>query len=223
MKKLKHSIIFVFLTCVISCQNSDSEIVASLNNEPITKSELKHWMLLGKANVYNYFYRKYDVQDREQFWIEKQGDEIPLEKLKKTALEVAKRYKIQQLLALQKGIVSTINFDEIMLDLEKVNAERKRKVEKGEPIYGPIQFTSRTYFSHVFDKMVIALKNELSKDELKPNNKQLKLLKEKSNKDMIGFLTMQYVDTNYKAYIDSLTVGSTVKIDKKVYEKIHIN
>ena len=217
---------FFFLLCVVGCQSSDSEFVASLNNEPISKSELRHWMLLEKANVYNYFYRKYGVQDSDEFWSEKQGGEIPLEKLKKTALGVAKRHKIQQVLALEKGIVRTINFDEIMLNLKIVNAERKRKVENGEPIYGPMQLTSRNYFSHVFDKMVIALKTELSKDELKPNNAQLKLLQAKSsnsNKDMIGFLTMQYVDTNYEAFIDSLTVESTLKIHRRAYERININ
>ena len=161
----------------------------------------------------------------DHFWTEKQGNEIPLEKLKAIVIERAKRCKVQQILALEKGITETANFDEIMQDLEKVNAERKRKVDKGEPVYGPKQFTSRTYFSHVFDKMVLALKNELAIDELKPNNQQLKMLQEKlsdSSKDITGFLTMQYVDTNYEAFIDSLTVGTTMEIDKKVYKTISI-
>jgi len=99
-------------------------------------------------------------------------------------------------------------------------------VENGEPIYGPKQFTSSTNFFHVFDKIVITLKNELTKEELEPNNEQLKSLLEKSrdsNKDITGFLTMQYVDTNYEAYIDNLTVETTMKIEKKVYEKISFN
>lgn len=219
MKVYKHISFLLLLLITLACAKQEQNVVARLNDEAITRAELKHWMLLEKANVYSYFYRKYGTQDSAHFWTEKQGDEIPLEKLKETALESAKRCKAQQILALEKGIVKTTNFDEIMEDLEKVNAERKRKVENGEPIYGPKQFTSRTYFSHIFDKMVIALKNELAKDELKPNNEQLKLLKEKSsdsNKDITGFLTMQYVDTNYEAYIDHLVDSATIEINNGV-------
>jgi len=226
MKKFKHIFILVFSIALMSCEKEASNIAASIGNEVITKTELNHWMLLEKANVYSYFFRKYGTQDSEDFWTKKLGGEIPLEKLKAVAIESAKRCKVQQILALEKGIIKTANFDEIMDDLENINAERKRKVENGEPIYGPKQFTTRTYFSHVFDKMVIALKNELAKDELKPNNEQLKLLGEKaidSKKDITGFLIMQYVDINYEAYIDNLTVGTTMKIDKKVYKTIRIN
>lgn len=113
--------------------------------------------------MYNYFYQKFGVEDSEHFWTQKLGDEIPLEKIKSLAFENAKRCKIQQILALEKGIISTTNFDEITQDLKEINGERKQKVANGEPIYGPVQFTSRTFFAHVFDKMVIALKNELAK------------------------------------------------------------
>lgn len=225
MKSFKYIILFIFFLCTVNCQNAGSEIVACINNAAITKSELKHWMLLEKSNVYNYFFRKFGVQDSDHFWTEKQGNEIPLEKLKETALESIKRCKLQQLLALEKGIVITTNFDEIMNDLEKVNVERARKVENGVPIYGPKQFTSRTYFSHVFDKMVISLKNELSKNELKPTNEQLQWLLDKSidsNKDLTGFLTMQYVDNNYNAFIDNLMNSCTVKINNEVYKRIKI-
>ena len=69
----------------MSCDHSDSNIVATINKEVITKTELNNWMLLEKANVYSYFFRKYGTQDSEHFWLEKPGDEIPLEKLKETA------------------------------------------------------------------------------------------------------------------------------------------
>ena len=170
MKNYNYICFLIALLLTISCITNNADTVAWINNEPITKAELKHWMLLEKANVYGYFYRKYNVSDSDKFWTQKQGDEIPLGKLKQVALEKASKCKVQQILALEKGIIKTANFDEIIRELETVNTERKRKVENSEPIYGPIQFTSRTYFFHVFDKMVIELKNELAKDELKPDN-----------------------------------------------------
>lgn len=206
-----------------SCTNNKPKIVAWVSDESITKSELKHWMLLEKASVYSYFYRKYGVSDSDSFWIQKLGDEIPLEKLKSISIEKAKRIKIQQILALEKGIIETANYDEIIDGLENINVERKQKVENGEPIYGPIQFTKRTWFFHVFDKMVIELKDELAKNELKPDCQQLLMMqkgKGQSSNDISGFLTMQYVDENYDIYIDKLMSKTDIKINRDIYKMV---
>lgn len=226
MKKIIYIFLITSLVNLTNCNQVDPNIVATINSEIITRAELDHWMLLEKATIYSYFYRKYGAQKSEHFWTEKQGGEVPLELLKNTALENVKQCKIQQILALDKGIISTTNFDEIMKKLDGVNAERLRKVKNGEPIYGPKQFTSRTYFLHVFDTMVIALKNELAKDELKPNEDQLNLIKVKINgseKENIGFLKMQYVDRNYEAYIKDISMKTRVIINEKVYRTIRIN
>lgn len=226
MKNHIHIYFIVALLFAISCGNKERNAVAWVNNEVITTAELKHWMLLEKANVYNYFYRKYGVNDSDNFWTQKQGDEIPLIKLKETALEKAKTHKIQQILAREKGLIETCNFDEILEELETINAERKQKVERGEPIYGPIQFTSRTYYFHVFDKMQIELKNELAKNELKPSHEELISMKNnhsKTSKDITGFLTMQYADKQYDSYIDQQMKELDVEINETVYNKISLN
>ncbi len=225
MKNFNYIIFLIVLLFAGGCNTKKSDLVAWLEKEAITKSELKHWMLLEKANVYSYFYRKYGVEDSEHFWTQKLGDEIPLEKLKALALDKAKRCKIQQKLALEKGIIKTANFDEIAEEMETINADRKQKVERGEAIYGPVKFTSRTYFSHVFDKMVIELKNELAKNELKPSNKELMRMKKNSGQDLIdnsGFLTMQYVDIHYDSFIDELIGGIDIELNEVVYNRISL-
>jgi len=219
-------LIAVFIAISCGKTNNNENVIAWVKNEAITTAELKHWMLLGKANVFNYFHQKYGVNDSKNFWIQKLGNEIPLEKLKETALEQAKRCKVQQIIALEKGIIETANFDEILGKLQKINDERKQKIEKGEPIYGPIRFTSRTYFFHVFDKMQIELKTELAKDELKPGKEDLLNLrknKEQSLQEISGFLTMQYVDKNYESYIDKQTSKLDIKLNKSVYKKISLD
>jgi len=141
-------------------------------------------------------------------------------------LEKAKRCKIQQIIALNKGLIETTNFDKIIGELQTVNAERASKVENGEPVYGPVQFTSRTYFSHVFDKMKIELKAKLAKDELKPDKEELQGMqkdKTQSLEDISGFLTMQYVDLNYASYIDKQMIGIQLKLNETVYKKISLN
>lgn len=226
MKLGKHIGFLFLLLITISCKTNNPEVVAWVNNHAITKSELKHWMLLEKANVFNYFHRKHGVNDNENFWTQKLGDEIPIKKLKETALKQAKRCKVQQIIALKKGIIETTNFDKIIGELEIVNTERNQKVERGEPVYGPVQFTSRTYFSHIFDKMQIELKNELAKKELKPTQHYLQNMTQKypeANKDITGFLSMQYVDNNYDNYFDSLTNTFELKINKSVFKTVSLN
>jgi len=226
VKNYSYICFLVVVLIALSCDKQNQDIVAWVNNEAITTAELKHWMLLEKANVFNYFHWKHGVDDSDNFWIQKLGNEIPLEKLKETALEQAKRCKVQQIIALEKGIIETANFDEVIGEMKKVNAERKMKVRNGEPIYGPVEFTSRTYFFHVFDKMQIELKNELAKNELKPSHEELNRMKNNhsnATKDVTGFLTMQYADKNYDSYIDQQMKELDVEINEIVYNNIRLN
>lgn len=216
----------VFSLLLVNCSQVDENIVARINAQVITKAELNYWMLLEKANVYNYFFRTYGAQDSASFWTEKQGNEIPLKKLKEVALEKAKRCKIEQILALEKGIVTTINFDELMHEMTKVNADRKQKVANGEVIYGPKQYTSRTYFSKIQDKMRGALKKELAKNVLYPKKEALDKLKKEdlaSGKNILAFLIMQYVDGHYEEYIDKLALRADMQIAQKVYNRMNID
>ena len=197
------------------------DVVAWVNNEAISKSELKHWMLLEKANVYNYFYQTYKETENDNFWTQQLGDEIPLNKLRDEALLKAKRSKVQLMLARDKDIIATADFDEIMQKLDSVNADRQEKHERGEPIYGPVKFTSRTYFFDHFDKTVIELKNALAKNELKPNELQLQELQQTNGN--LEFLIMQLVDENYEEFIDQLTDKASIKIIHKVYDETCLN
>ena len=227
MNTLKHICLYFILFIAFSCgDNNKHQIAAWVNDEPISEAELKHWMLLEKANVFNYFYQKYNMPDSDDFWTQKLDDEIPLTMLKIVALEKAKRCKTQQLLALKKGIIKTANFHEIISQLGSINAARKKKMENGEAVYGPVQFTTRTYFFSVYDKMLIDLKNELAKEELKLDSEDLINLQkdfDPEEKDNLGFLTMQYVDDNYDLYIDELMSKMDMKINNANYEKVGLD
>lgn len=223
MKRYFFLLALVFFS---ACAEKNSNKLASVNGHGISKAELKHWMLLEKANVFNHFYREYGAVDSENFWTTKIGDEIPLELLKKVALEKATRCKVQQLMALEKGIIHTANFEEIQSVVETVNERRKKMVGNGEPIYGPEQFTSRTYFFHVFDKMVIDLKGELSKSDLRPDNEYLEQMKlgiDASEKVNFELLAIQYVERNYDQYVDQLLGKMELQVEDDKFEEINLN
>lgn len=212
------SFLFALAILMFSCNKVNTDIVAKVNNYPISMSELRYWMLLQRAEVYNYYYREYGINDSDDFWEEKIEGKSPLEMLKELALEKAVRIKIQQILALEKGIVDQIDFNQIISKMEGENLRRKEKVEKGEVIYGQLEFTERTYFALEFDKMLLKLKPELLKSELNPSEEELELLvknKEFPLEDHYGFYKMQYVEENYEQYIDSLVERAEIELNKK--------
>ncbi|MGQ1945742.1 hypothetical protein ACT3CD_01405 [Geofilum sp. OHC36d9] len=214
---------FVLLIFMFACNLAKDNEVARVNHFPISNDELKFWMLLQRAEVYNYFYEKYGVDDSDVFWKQKINGESPLEMLKNLALKKAVRCKIQQILALNKGVVQQIYFDSIMSKMKVENQRRRTKVENGEVVYGSLKFTNRTFFAYEFDKMLIKLKSELLKEELRPTEKDLRLLandKDYSLEDNYGFYQMQYVEKNYEKFIDGLVEVAEVEINNKNWNAV---
>jgi len=208
---------------MFACNKENTNIVASVNQYPIYKSELRYWMLLQRAEVYNYYYKEFGIVDSDDFWEQKVEGVSPLEMLKRLALEKAVRCKIQQILALEKGLVDQIDFDEIISKMAVENIRRKEKVENNEVVYGQIEFTERTFFAHEFDKMILKLKPELLKSELKPSEKDLESLiknKDFSLEDNYGFYQMQYVEENYEQYIDSLVAMAEIEMNTKNWNAV---
>ena len=217
----------IFLICIafllFACNRENENAVASVNDYPVTTSELKYWMMLQRAEVYNYYYTEYGINDSDTFWVQKINNESPLEKLKDLAFEKAVRCKIQQILAFEKDLVEEINFDRIISGMKEENKRRKQKVENSGVIYGQIEFTERTYFAHEFDKMILKLKPELLKEELIPTEEDLKSMVSNADfslEDNYGFYQMQYVEENYEKYIDELIKNADIEINKNKWDAI---
>ncbi len=222
-KQYIKNVLFALVCLLPACTDPEAHVVATVDDYPLLKSEMKYWMLLQRAEVHSYFYRQHGVVDGDDFWQQEYGGESPLEMLKERALQKALRCKVQQLLALKKGVTDQICFDSIQAEVEVVNRVRKTKIEQGEVVYGPASFTSRTYFAHVFDNMVIQLKEELLKSELKIPDNELSRLVSKYNtgeNDNALFFEKQYVDNHYDTFVDSLVANARLKINNRVWTKL---
>ncbi len=208
----------------ISCDRNDANVIAWVNQYPVSSAEFKHWMLLQRAEVHNYYYNKYQLADSEDFWETEKEGQSPLEMLKEMALEKAVRSKIQQIIALEKGIVEHIDFDQMMLEMQEENLKRKTKIEKGEVVYGAKRYTERTYFAHEFDKMVIRLKAALAEDELEAPEKELEAMVQNDNfplHENQGFYQLQYVEENYNHFIDMMVSKAEIILNDKNWKRIN--
>ncbi|WP_230399466.1 peptidylprolyl isomerase [Novisyntrophococcus fermenticellae] len=87
------------------------------------------------------------------------------------AIEEITPYKVIQAKLLEEGIITDCSYSSFQKSLKKENKERKKKKEANEVMYGPEQYTAKTYYGLVQDKYrELWVKNEqfsISDDELK--------------------------------------------------------
>lgn len=146
--------------------SGDRAVVATVNGEPVTVAEFR--LLLGKhrASVYGYFHDKYAADNTPQFWTTSFGGEVPLEKLKAEAIHESATIKVQQQLALQKGLVADIDFPAFLRKLRAENKRRAAAVAGGQAIYGPSSYDERAYYDLTFGDLVAALKKKIGEEQI---------------------------------------------------------
>jgi hypothetical protein len=220
-------------------EKNQSKVAAIVDGEPVTNTELRHWMLLNKADVYNQFYRSHNATYGDGFWTKQFDGKTPLEILKRQSLDNAIRYKLQQKVAKELGIYTIMNFDELMRERERVNENRKNKVENGQSVYGPVNLTPRNYVEKVVDEMVQNIKYVLSETDFKIPDKKMKQLYSEykierdkhtgNGKDEThifeGFKAvrqMQYTEKSYDQLIEELSTNAEIEIITPVYEKLKL-
>lgn len=125
------------------------------------------------------------------------------------------RMKILQQLAVEKKVGTFLSFEEIEQNLEQVNAERKKKVENSEVIYGVQQFSILQYYSLVMGdlerKLKDAIQKEVKEDELK---EYYSLHKER-------YREADFYKITYKIYSDGVLVDEdSISIGKNNYRQM---
>lgn len=154
--------------------HKENSIVATVNGEPVSVREFSRKLETVRADIYQYFYQKYGVNDNLNFWTNSYGGEVPLEVAKKKTLDYLTRTKIELLLAKQKGIMQDISYSGFLKDLDTENKRRAEAVKTNKVIYGPVKYGENEYFGYVISNMLIKLKEKMGEQEFNLNEKGLK-------------------------------------------------
>ncbi|OCT11075.1 hypothetical protein A8709_05100 [Paenibacillus pectinilyticus] len=207
-------------------------IVATVNGVPVEVSEFKQQIAAERAGVFNYFHKKYGVEDGADFWVTSHDGEVPLEMIKQRALDAEVKVKVQQIVMQEKGIVADISYATFLRNLADENARRKAAIQKKEPIYGPIQVGEHDYFAYLMSNAVIKLKQVLAEKELDATEAKLKAFYEVSVKgsdqgnatydDQKAQVKQRYVDEKYAAYVDDLIRHANVEVQERVYADVDV-
>lgn len=189
MKKLRIIIAIVCVAAVAAAVTHlvsgryDTEIVAYVNGEKIEYDEFMLMAGKKKFEIIKYFSNKYNAEYNNDFWNSSFGGENPSEKIKEEVLKELTPIKIQQKMAVERGLIESSDYSSIMDKLNSENAERKEKKENNMVVYGVTEYTPLQYYEDSIAKMTIALKNNLAENYFKPDETELEAFYEE-NKDI---------------------------------------
>ncbi|MGW3955772.1 hypothetical protein ACWEKM_33770 [Streptomyces sp. NPDC004752] len=149
----------------------DLRTVATVSGEPVAVAELRARMVVHRAEVAARFPGDPNAPG---FWTRPATVETPLGTLRRQALDELIGIKVQQVLAREAGILTEIGYPTFLRRLQEENEQRRRHVACHEPIFGPKQYTEQSYFSYLFDRMVLDLRAAYATGRLSPTEPQLR-------------------------------------------------
>lgn len=230
MRKILSVIIFVFCQYFVIAQSplKGSDIVATVNDEPITAAEFDFFAQRNKYKVISMFRKEHKLQYHGDFWNDKSKGKIPGDVLKEMTLDSIVNLKVQYMLAKQYGIINDISFQAIQQYLKTENKQRQEALKKNIVIYGPEQYSMENYYDYLTSNMVIKLKDylvrngmiqvDISKGIPRTDDKNISHDDDKDYSPA-HIMNMQ-VNQQYKAIITPLIKKAKIKINKKQMKEL---
>ncbi len=150
----------VAVVLIITAPVPQNKAVAFVDGHSIYAGELMLAIEKLKSDTIMYFMDTYGVSQGKNFWEQEAGGENPREKLITDALELAARYKKEQIMMLDYGVITEkeMSFEVFCKELESENRERLAADKKGETIYGPVQYTKQGYYDYLHNNRIMDLK-----------------------------------------------------------------
>ncbi|OCT15345.1 hypothetical protein A8709_14745 [Paenibacillus pectinilyticus] len=130
---------------------ADTDVVATVNGEPIQKREF-----VALLNQHH-------------------GDtNLPFVTVKEKVLQELIHRKVTQLEGKKRGIIRSISYSDFLVDLDQENKRRMEAIANKQAIYGPGQYTEQTYYSEQSNKLIHALKDDLAKHDFDMSEDKLR-------------------------------------------------
>lgn len=148
--------------------------IATVDGVEIHVSEFQRAIDANRAGIIKYFHEKYDTAPSAAFWTTPYGgNEIPLELIKKKALEDSINQKIRQILAKEQGVLPDISYAGFMQNFNLENQRRQQAIKNHQVTFGPAQYTEEAYFEYVMANTALSVKTHLMQRDWKPSVQQL--------------------------------------------------
>jgi hypothetical protein len=126
-------------------------VIGSVNGHPIRAGEMRLAMVRQRARILDSLSRYGNPGLRK-----------PESILEKQAFDECVSIKVQQILALEQGIVDDIDFTSLQRQRVKENQTRKRSAAEGGIVYGPVEYDEDSYFRYILNNMSIRIKDKMA-------------------------------------------------------------
>lgn len=146
-------IIIIIMGSVLPESNRQNHSMATVDGTPIHVNEFRRAIQANKVQI---------------------TGEIPLELLKKKALEDCIRIKVQQMIAKEQGVLTDISYEGFLKSLKIENDRRQKALREQKVIFGPVRYTENAYFEYVMSNAMLSVTRNLAKNGWSPDEQQSK-------------------------------------------------
>lgn len=141
----------VLSSAFVGCQGGAEELNLTINGHTVTNDEFISVMNTQIYDVTNYFYETYGAAVDRDFWSKDFQGEIPHQALAKATVEQLKYYYAVYEHAMEMGYVNSVSYDDFLARMENENQIRKEKIERGEVVYGLMEYSEDLYREYELD------------------------------------------------------------------------
>ncbi|WNS43145.1 peptidylprolyl isomerase [Paenibacillus sp. MMS20-IR301] len=150
-----------------------SDVILYVNEAPVTRQEFQLYMDKEKGAVTNYFSVTYQAEDQPDYWSSEFGGERPIDLLKSRAAEEAAKGKLLQSIALRKGLVQDISYEQFLQDWVDGNKEREQEISRNEAVFGLGQYEQSQFYFYTLSNLRLELEELLGKEELQVSEEEV--------------------------------------------------
>jgi len=180
----------------------------TVNEELIRREEMLLFAQINYPAVLRHFHGTQGTDPGADFWDQPFDGVSPRTDLLRRTLVTSVEVKVRLLMAREFGIRGEVNFENVERRWQVENLRRQEAAERGEELFGPVQYTLLEYVENDLRSLDAALMQMLEEKEL---------LK---NADSIwdrqpGESRLERMQRSYKAYLKGEVEKSIVRVNQE--------
>lgn len=128
---------------------SEDEVLFTVDDYPVSRNEFSLFIRDQRSDAAQYFYGTYGAEMKSGFWTTEFDGQTPSDYCKEKALEEIVKYKAERILAYERGLVESVDYSDLMTEMEALNKKNAEKTAAGEVTYGLTAFEPWQYLLYI--------------------------------------------------------------------------
>ena len=146
------------------------------------------------------------------------GNIVTKRELEQMRSEDMVKIKIEQEMMLESGMVTDISYSSFLKELNEENLKRKKQLENNQAIYGPKQYTEKTYYNILHAKRLEELK-ELHRKDFRPNEGEINSLYKKTKENYNPLPTITVLEASGENKEDLMGIQLETTGKKRIFDQ----